>query len=191
MLLFGMATPNERRWTQFTCTTQLFRCHVILTGEEIAHLSFAAEARTMALDFLNKNNITVGQLPSHLPLASRLREILSDYAAGRRHTLPAPYLDSPFWRQGTPFQRRVWTEIGRIPYGTTRTYGELAARLGNPGCARAVGQACHANPLALVIPCHRVVAAHGLGGFAADIEIKQGLLALEKSAKNDAAGRRH
>jgi methylated-DNA-[protein]-cysteine S-methyltransferase len=77
---------------------------------------------------------------------------------------PARAIDVPLAVDGSEFQRRVWQAIGRIPSGATRTYGELADELGST--ARAVGQACGDNRLPLAIPCHRVVAARGLGGFA-------------------------
>ena len=80
--------------------------------------------------------------------------------------------------QGTPFQQRVWQELLTIPYGQTATYGDLARRL---GCRspQAVGQAASRNPVAIIIPCHRLVAAHGLGGYAYGPDIKQRLLDLE------------
>jgi len=86
---------------------------------------------------------------------------------------------------GTAFQRRVWRAIATIPAGSTRTYGALAADLGSS--ARAVGGACRANPCPLVVPCHRVVARRGLGGFAGDLDgrllaIKRDLLAHEDHA---------
>ncbi|MBU3691263.1 MAG: MGMT family protein [Solirubrobacterales bacterium] len=72
----------------------------------------------------------------------------------------------PFEASGTPFQERVWGELTRIPRGEVVTYGELARRVGSPGAARAVGSACGANPVSLLIPCHRVIASDGsLGGF--------------------------
>ena len=74
--------------------------------------------------------------------------------------------DLPLDLRGTAFQRGVWDALARIPYGTTRTYGELARDVGRPGAARAVGQAAAANPLPIVIPCHRLVAQSGLGGFS-------------------------
>jgi methylated-DNA-[protein]-cysteine S-methyltransferase len=81
---------------------------------------------------------------------------------------------------GTPFQKRVWQELERIPYGTTISYSELAERIGNPKAVRAVGTANGANPLPIVIPCHRVIGADGsLTGYAGGIEIKEALLALE------------
>ncbi|ENO81716.1 methylated-DNA/protein-cysteine methyltransferase [Thauera sp. 27] len=93
--------------------------------------------------------------------------------------LPFPV---PLADQGTPFRRRVWAEISAIPRGQTRSYGELAARLGS--APRAVGQACGANPFPLVVPCHRVTSATGLGGFANArggwlLDVKRWLLAFE------------
>jgi methylated-DNA-[protein]-cysteine S-methyltransferase len=81
---------------------------------------------------------------------------------------------------GTDFQRSVWHELQKIPYGRTATYGEIASRLGKPGAMRAVGSANGANPVAIIIPCHRVVAAHGgLGGYGGGLDVKRILLQLE------------
>lgn len=81
---------------------------------------------------------------------------------------------------GTPFQQRVWEELRRIPTGETRTYGELAAALGNPGASRAVGGANGSNNVAVLIPCHRVIATDGtLGGYAYGLTIKAELLRRE------------
>ena len=83
--------------------------------------------------------------------------------------------------EGTSFQRRVWDELLRIPYGETLSYGELARRLGRPDAARAVGAANGANPLPIVIPCHRVIGADGrLVGYGGGLEIKRTLLDLEQ-----------
>jgi len=92
------------------------------------------------------------------------------------------------FRGGTPFQRRVWEELRTIPRGVTVTYGELAARLGMPGAARAVGSAVARNPISVVVPCHRVVGADGsLTGYAGGVERKGQLLAMEGAPA--AAGR--
>lgn len=102
----------------------------------------------------------------------------------------------PLAPDGTPFQQRVWAQMQRIPYGQVRTYAELAEGLGNRRLARAVGRACAANPLPIVIPCHRVVASGGgLGGYSAGLEVKRLLLAIEGApgfapAKGEPARRR-
>lgn len=84
---------------------------------------------------------------------------------------------------GTPFQRSVWEQLLRIPYGETRSYGELAAALGNPGASRAVGLANGKNPISIIVPCHRVVGSNGsLTGYGGGLERKQRLLDFERGA---------
>jgi len=83
---------------------------------------------------------------------------------------------------GTEFQRRVWFALGDIPYGTTESYGELAARVGNPKACRAVGLANGRNPIPLVLPCHRVIGANGsLTGYGGGLELKRRLLDHERA----------
>jgi methylated-DNA-[protein]-cysteine S-methyltransferase len=99
---------------------------------------------------------------------------LDAYFAGASPRLPALDL------RGSPFDLRVWAALLEIPFGETRTYGDLAARLGMPGAARAVGAANGRNPVWILVPCHRVVAAGGaLGGYAGGLETKRWLLAHE------------
>jgi O-6-methylguanine DNA methyltransferase len=94
--------------------------------------------------------------------------------------LPADLSAVPVDPGGTPFQRAVWAAARGIPPGETRTYREIAAAVGRPGAARAVGQALGANPVPLLVPCHRVLAAGGrLGGFTGGVGLKARLLALE------------
>ncbi|MFF7450361.1 MULTISPECIES: methylated-DNA--[protein]-cysteine S-methyltransferase [unclassified Streptomyces] len=84
---------------------------------------------------------------------------------------------------GTPFQREVWQQLRRIPYGETRSYGDLAAALGRPGASRAVGLANGKNPIGIIVPCHRVVGSDGsLTGYGGGLERKQRLLDLERGA---------
>ncbi|MET9684744.1 methylated-DNA--[protein]-cysteine S-methyltransferase [Streptomyces coeruleorubidus] len=84
---------------------------------------------------------------------------------------------------GTPFQCRVWDQLRRIPYGETRTYGELADALGTPAASRAVGLANGRNPIGIVVPCHRVIGANGsLTGYGGGLERKQRLLDFERGA---------
>lgn len=105
--------------------------------------------------------------------AKQLARELAAYFNGRAKRFLTP-LDTD---SGTPFQREVWGELQRIPFGKTVSYGELARRVGSPRAARAVGQAVGANPIPILIPCHRVIAANGaLGGFSAGLEIKRWLL---------------
>ena len=88
----------------------------------------------------------------------------------------------PVKPQGTPFQQRVWQELLKIPYGETTTYGAIAKHI-NCRSAQAVGQAIHRNPIAIIIPCHRVIGADGsLTGYASGLDIKQRLLSLEKGS---------
>ncbi len=83
--------------------------------------------------------------------------------------------------KGHPLQKAVWAEMNKIPYGETRTYGQLAAAVGKPKASRAVGGACHCNPIAILQPCHRVVGSTGkLTGYAYGVEMKQYLLELEQ-----------
>lgn len=96
--------------------------------------------------------------------------------------------DLPLAPRGDDFRRRVWALLRDIPYGETRTYGDLARELGHPGLAQAVGAANGANPLSIVVPCHRVIGADGrLTGYAGGLEAKRFLLALEEPTADDAA----
>lgn len=92
--------------------------------------------------------------------------------------------DLPLSIHGTPFQQQVWAQLQTIPYGRTMTYGELAERIGGRQKARAVGGAAHANPLAIIIPCHRLIGAGGaLTGFGGGLPMKQTLLDLEQTTR--------
>lgn len=109
------------------------------------------------------------------PLLDAAEAQLREYFAGARRTF-----DLPLAPHGTAFQQRVWAALRAIPYGETRTYGELAAAIGSPNASRAVGMANHRNPLPILIPCHRVIGADGsLAGYAGGLETKRRLLALE------------
>lgn len=106
---------------------------------------------------------------------------LGEYFDGTRTSF-----DLPLHLEGTPFQRTVWAELQRIPYGETLSYGELAGRLGKPGASRAVGLANGRNPVSIVVPCHRVIGASGsLTGYGGGLDRKQRLLAFERGTEND------
>lgn len=110
------------------------------------------------------------------PLSAAARQLMEYFAGSRR------CFDLPLAPRGTPFQLAVWRALLSIPYGETVSYGELAQRLGTPGAARAVGVANGANPLPVIVPCHRVIGADGsLTGFGGGLPIKRALLALERA----------
>ncbi len=107
-----------------------------------------------------------------------IREQLAEYFAGRRKSF-----DFALSPRGTPFQQRVWSELRKIPFGQTISYGELARRIGQPAASRAVGRANGQNPIAVIVPCHRVIGANGtLTGFGGGLERKQWLLEHEAGA---------
>ena len=101
---------------------------------------------------------------------------ITEYLEGRRREF-----DFPYRLRGTEFQQKVWRALRAIPYGETRTYGEVAAAVGNPRACRAVGMANHQNPILIAVPCHRVIGADGgLTGYGSGLDMKEALLRLEK-----------
>lgn len=112
-------------------------------------------------------------------------EQLESYFAGQRTTF-----DLDLAALGTPFQQAVWGALMQIPYGQTTSYGEIARRIGRPGASRAVGLANGANPICIVVPCHRVVGSNGsLTGYGGGLERKRFLLDLEKNRFRSAVGK--
>ncbi|CAL9621819.1 MULTISPECIES: methylated-DNA--[protein]-cysteine S-methyltransferase [Streptomyces] len=111
-------------------------------------------------------------------LFAEAEEQLKAYFAGELREFTVPLRLT-----GTPFQRLVWEELRRIPYGETRTYGRLADALGSPAASRAVGLANGRNPVGIIVPCHRVIGANGsLTGYGGGLERKQRLLDFERGA---------
>jgi len=135
------------------------------------------DGRLCRLDYLPEN---IPLKPASSQLARRIGRELKSY-----FTNPGQRFSLPLSLAGTPFQQRVWQALTSIPSGETTTYGELAARLGSG--ARAVGNACRRNPVSVIVPCHRVVSAAGIGGYSGktrgrEIHRKQWLLAHENAA---------
>lgn len=157
----------------FPCT--LGKLLLAATDEGVCFVSLGDDDRQLA-----------DELSARFPDAQLLRdaaavtpwaEHLQDYLKGDREAL-----DIPLAVAATPFQQLVWRAVARIPRGATRTYKEVAAAVGKPGAARAVARACAANPVAVVVPCHRVVRTDGsITGFRWGIQRKLALLALESS----------
>ncbi|MCS7283279.1 MAG: methylated-DNA--[protein]-cysteine S-methyltransferase [Anaerolineae bacterium] len=156
-----METPIGPLWLISTPTGL---CRIGLPGESRAAQE-AWLARCVGPETMEENPEALA------PAVTQLREYFSRLR--RRFDLP---LDL----RGTPFQRRVWEELLSVPYGQTISYGELARRIGKPEAVRAVGQAVGANPVPIIVPCHRVIGADGsLVGYGGGLEVKAALLRLE------------
>jgi len=123
-------------------------------------------------------NSSTPRLMSHeTPLLAEGRKQLLEYLSGQRRIFELPLAP-----RGTPFQQKVWAALREIPYGQTRSYRDIALAVGCPRGFQAVGQSNHHNPIPIIIPCHRAIAADGgLGGYAGGAALKQALLQLENS----------
>lgn len=166
------------------------RIHYLTADCSLGRLLLAATERGVCAVRLGDNDgQLVASLKDEYPAAELCRESesLRKYVAEFIAHLEGerPHLELPLDVQATAFQWRVWQELQRIPYGSTRTYGEIAAALGEPKSARAVARACATNPAAVVIPCHRVLREDGgLGGYRWGLERKRKLLEQEKTRKS-------
>lgn len=149
----------------------------------VGELTLVADERGLAAILWENDKpdrVRLGALnekPDHPVLVETERQ-LGEYFAGERRTF-----DVPLSFAGTDFQKRVWAALLAIPFGETRSYGEIAGQLGAPGASRAVGAANGRNPISIIAPCHRVVGSNGkLTGFAGGLEAKAFLLDLERAA---------
>ncbi len=145
------------------CSTPFCKMRITREGDYITEIDFLSDSDSQAMSEDQLLQQAVSQVKAYVASADRA-------------------FDLPLRPKGTEFQRKVWRALQRIPAGEVRTYGELARELNTS--ARAVGNACRQNPIPLVIPCHRVISASGLGGFAGEtagekISLKQQLLAHE------------
>jgi methylated-DNA-[protein]-cysteine S-methyltransferase len=155
--------------------------HITTVQSPIGELTLASDGEALTglymADQRHRPELPAADRDDDAVLAAA-REQLAEYFAGQRHAF-----DLPLRPAGTPFQRAVWDALREIPYGETAGYGELARRLGRPGAARAVGLANGRNPIAIVVPCHRVIGAAGaLTGYGGGLERKRYLLELERAA---------
>ncbi len=116
---------------------------------------------------------------SETPFQRPIRQ-LEEYFSGKRKTFTIALAP-----QGTPFQQRVWQALQTIPYGHTRSYGQVAEAIGKPNAARAVGAANRQNPVSIMVPCHRVIGSNGtLVGYGGGLSVKEALLAHERTPKS-------
>ncbi len=162
--------------------------HFVRTSSPVGPLFLAASEKGLVrLEFESReqalNPDAVKLIESRQALARYLQQ-LEEYFAGQRREFSIP-LDL----RGTEFQLKCWRALLEIPYGETRSYGDLARAIGHPQAFRAVGMSNNRNPIAIIIPCHRVIAADGsLCGYGGGLEIKRKLLEREGSAPPPAAG---
>jgi len=168
--------------------------YTIVTSPIGPMLLAATRRGICSIRFADDDGRLLADLHAEFPRAAAIERddgALRDLAAAVLRNLAGsqPHLDLPLDIQATSFQRRVWEAIRGIPYGETRTYAEIAAAVGAPAAARAVGQACGANPVSIIIPCHRVVASGGgLGGYGWGLERKRWLLRHEADTPPPGAG---
>jgi methylated-DNA-[protein]-cysteine S-methyltransferase len=150
---------------------------LLATGGRLTGLYLSERRHPPASEQLGAQVFGTGQsaAPDAAPFAAAAAQ-LSEYFAGRLTSF-----DLPVTMTGTAFQRLVWSALLDIPYGTAVSYGELAAAIGRPSAARAVGLANGRNPVSIIVPCHRVVGSDGsLTGYGGGLERKRYLLALER-----------
>lgn len=141
----------------------------------VGELVLTSDGEALTCVHMGETRIEPAWVRDDARLADARRQ-LEEYFAGERREFTLPLAQG-----GTPFQRAVWAELVRIPYGETISYQELARRVGSPRASRAVGAANGKNPLGIVVPCHRVIGADGsLTGYAGGAERKQLLLELER-----------
>jgi AraC family transcriptional regulator of adaptative response/methylated-DNA-[protein]-cysteine methyltransferase len=154
----------------------------------------ATERGICRVELGSSEAIMIGHLRTEFPAAEIERDerALAKFVAEilRRLEGAAPHKELPLDIRATAFQRQVWEELRRIPVGETRSYAEVAAAIGKPAATRAVGNACANNPVAIAIPCHRVLRNNGkLGGYAWGMKRKQALIAAEHAATTVEPGR--
>lgn len=150
--------------------TPLGRICIEENGQGLTGLYFCGEALKETAEETPK------ETTKETPLLKEAYRQLMEYFDGKRRNF-----DLPLAAEGTPFQKKVWEALRTIPYGETKSYGEIAAQVGNPKASRAVGGANHKNPIMIIVPCHRVIGANGaLVGFGGGLSVKEYLLKLEK-----------
>ena len=158
--------------------TSIGRIGIAENGNAITGLWFADKSDS-GIAGSSKVNLQQAEL-AETPLLKEAVAQLKEYFDGTRREF-----DLPLALEGTAFQRAVWEALLTIPYGETRSYGQIAQSIGNPKACRAVGMANNRNPIAIIVPCHRVIGANGkLVGYGGGLDIKERLLALEKNMTN-------
>jgi len=143
---------------------------------KFCNLFIAEKSGAISNVLFKKDKLPDGFIKGETPLIKKAAKQLDEYFNGKRKRF-----DLPLLLTGTAFQVKVWKALQDIPYGESRSYGEIAAITGNKKASRAVGMANNRNPIAIIVPCHRVIGHDGsLTGYAGGLEIKENLLRIEK-----------
>lgn len=150
----------------------------IRIGTPIGGLIVSARSGAVVSISLEKDSAeSIADFCAEEPVLNLAAKQLREYFAGNRRNFT--FEMKP---EGTPFQQNVWNALLKIPYGETKSYGQIAQEVGSPKAFRAVGMACNRNPIMIAVPCHRVVGADGsLTGYALGTDLKQTLLAMERN----------
>ena len=144
--------------------------------QELGRIGIAEEGQFLTHLFFHKKKSPIDAVEKWTPFLREVAKEIKEYLNGKRKEF-----DVPLKFYGTGFQLSVWSALLTIPYGETRSYGEIAKQIGNSKACRAVGMANHWNPIAIIVPCHRVIGADGsLTGFGGGLALKQQLLELER-----------
>ena len=165
---------------QHTYPTPLGDLVALFSTKGLCLLEFGVDTKGLSREWRDvERHAGAAAVPGEDARTRALGEQIAAYFKGE-----LTHFDVPLDLVGTAFQQQVWQALNTIPYGETRTYGDIALQIGNPKGARAVGGACNKNPLWIAVPCHRVLGAGGsLTGYAYGTGMKQTLLALEQSNK--------
>jgi O-6-methylguanine DNA methyltransferase len=169
--------PDELYWAAMKSRIGTIR--VATTQRGVCKITLGRETAQEFLRWLARHIGQAPQRPDWSGLAAFALDQIAEYLAGRRREF-----DLPLDVRGTDFQRRMWAAVAAIPYGQTRTYADIARVLGQPRAVRAVGAANGANPLPLIVPCHRVIGSDGsLTGYGGGLDVKRKLLEMEQGLK--------
>ena len=157
-------------------TTPVGRIYLGAVAETLCALTLGSEAKPQLFHYFSKHFPDRDVEASKTHLSEPIQQLEAYFDGHLKH------FELDLHLEGTAFQKKVWTALSEIPYGRTISYGELAQTLDLPGGSRAVGSANGQNPIPIIIPCHRVIAADGsLGGYTGGLDIKRRLLDLEEA----------
>jgi methylated-DNA-[protein]-cysteine S-methyltransferase len=171
-----MSSTHDSALHSTTIPSPVGELSLVASDQALVALVWRREAHRTAFEVAQEN-------PDH-PILHETTRQLREYFAGKRRSF-----DVELDFRGTDFQRRVWSRLLTIPYGETRTYGQIAEAIGNPTAVRAVGAANGRNPISIIAPCHRVIGMNGdLTGFGGGLDAKAFLLTLEAPQKQLLAG---